>query len=413
MKNIKKNLLIAFLIMVLCIIYSYVCAIDNIPSNIILFDGEKLNIKTICGISLDDHSSYTSIQTSTITKSDFESTNKRKIEVRLFDKFKVKEVGVNVIERTKVVPVGKIAGLKLYTNGVLVVGMSEIKGVDNERYKPYENSGIEEGDIIIEVQDIQIKDINELIDIVNSSNGENIKIKYLHNNEYLETRIQPIKTGHSEYKLGFWVRDSAAGIGTMTFYDPNSKCFAALGHGITDIDTGELLDISNGEFITTKVLSIIKGKEGTPGKIQGSISDQVKIGTIYKNTGLGVYGTITDINIAKIDLSKEIEVASRNEINLGKASIICSLDEEDPKEYEIQIEKLYLNNDIDNKSMFIKVTDDELIRKTGGIIQGMSGCPIIQNGKFIGAVTNVLVNNPTKGYGIFADLMLNEISIND
>ncbi len=266
MKNIKKNLLIAFFIMVLCIIYSYVCAIDSIPTNIILFDGEELNIKTILGISLDDHSSYTAIQTSTITKSDLNSINKRKIEVRLFEKFKIKEVGVNVIERTKVVPVGKISGLKLYTNGVLVVGMSEIKGDDNKRYKPYENSGIEEGDIIIEVQDIQIKDINELIDIVNSSNGETIKIKYLHDDECLETKIQPIKIGHLEYKLGFWVRDSAAGIGTMTFYDPNTKCFAALGHGITDIDTGELLDISNGDFITTKVLSIIKGKEGNPRK---------------------------------------------------------------------------------------------------------------------------------------------------
>ena len=266
MKNIKKNLLIAFFIIILCIIYSYVCAIDSIPSNIILFDGEELNIKTILGISLNDNASFTAIQTSTLTKSDLKSDNKRKIEVKLFDKFKVKEVGVNIIERTKVIPVGKIAGLKLYTNGVLVVGMSEIKGVDNRRYKPYENTGIEEGDIIIEVQDIQIKDINELIDIVNSCDGKNIKVKYLHNNEYLETMIHPVKTGDSEYKLGFWVRDSAAGIGTMTFYDPNSKCFAALGHGITDIDTGELLDISDGEFITTKVLSIIKGKEGNPRK---------------------------------------------------------------------------------------------------------------------------------------------------
>lgn len=181
------------------------------------------------------------------------------------------------------------------------------------------------------------------------------------------------------------------------------------GHGITDIDTGNILNISNGEFITTKVLSIIKGQNGNPGKIQGSINEQSEIGTINKNTIFGIYGKIKDITKLKINPNNTIDVATRNEIKLGEAKILCSLDGEETKEYKIQIDKIYLNNDYDNKSMLIKVTDEELIQKTGGIIQGMSGSPVIQNGKFIGAVTNVLINDPTRGYVVFGDLMVKEM----
>ena len=233
-------------------------------------------------------------------------------------------------------------------------------------------------------------------------------IKYVRNSDTLECSIKPAKTGKTEFKLGLWVRDSAAGIGTMTYYEPSSKNFAALGHGITDIDTGKILNISNGEFITTKVLSIIKGQDGNPGKIQGSINEQSKIGTINKNTIFGIYGIIDDISKIKIDTTEIIDVATRNEIELGEAKILCSLDGETAKEYKVQIDRIYLNNDYDNKSILIKVIDKQLIEKTGGIIQGMSGSPVIQNGKFIGAVTNVLVNDPTKGYGIFGDIMIKQ-----
>lgn len=411
MKKTRKILLIAFLFIIMCIIYSYICAIDSIPSNTILFQGEELKIKTIFGLSLSDKEDDGTIFTSTTVDGNTESQEigTKDIEVKLFDTFTVKDVSVSVIERTSVIPVGQIAGLKLYTNGVLVVGMSEIKGEDNQKYKPYEESGIEEGDTIVQIGDTLITDTDKLIEVVNESNGENLQIKYLRDGDTLECSITPIKTGDSEYKLGLWVRDSAAGIGTLTYYEPSTGYFAALGHGITDVDTGELMDISEGEFITTKVLSIIKGKQGEPGKIQGSIDGQQKIGTIYKNSNLGIYGIIDDITMTQIDFSKTMEVALRDEIQLGEATILCSLEGEEPKEYSIEIEKIYLNNNYDNKSMLIKVTDEELIEKTGGIIQGMSGSPVIQNGKFIGAVTNVLVNNPQKGYVVFGDLMIKEM----
>ena len=205
------------------------------------------------------------------------------------------------------------------------------------------------------------------------------------------------------------MRDSAAGIGTMTFYEPNTKKFAALGHGITDIDTGELINISNGEFITTQILSLVEGKDGNPGKLQGTINQQSKIGTINKNSIFGIYGVVDDVSKIKIDTSKLMDVALRNEISLGKAQILCSIDGENVEKYDIQIEKIYINNDYDNKSMFVRVTDEKLIKKTGGIIQGMSGSPVIQNGKFIGAITNVLENDPTKGYVVFGDIMIKEM----
>ena len=180
------------------------------------------------------------------------------------------------------------------------------------------------------------------------------------------------------------------------------------GHGITDIDTGELINIASGEFVTTRILNITKGESGNPGKIQGTIENQVNIGNIDKNTRFGIYGKVENLSSLEIDTSKEMEVATRDEIQLGKATILCSLDNKKVEEYEIEIEKIFKENNYNNKSMEIKVIDERLLDKTGGIIQGMSGSPIIQNGKFIGAVTHVLVNNPEEGYAVFGDIMLKQ-----
>lgn len=333
---------------------------------------------------------------------------KATLEVSLFDNILLKSVDVSVLPKTTVIPVGNIAGVKLYTSGVLVVGMSEIEGSDNKKYKPYENSGIEEGDTIIKINETEISSTEELIETVNLSQGNDIQIKFIHDEETKECSITPVETSSHEYKLGLWVRDSAAGVGTVTFYEPSTKTFGALGHGITDIDTNELINIASGEFITTRVINITKGESGEPGKIQGTIENQQNIGTISKNSKFGIYGNVYNLSSLNIDTSKEMEVASRDEIQTGKATILCSLDNQKPQEYEIEIQKIYKENNYDNKSMQIKVTDERLLEKTGGIIQGMSGSPIIQNGKFIGAVTHVLVNNPQEGYAVFGDIMLKQ-----
>lgn len=406
MKTIKR----LSLIIILLIIYIYTLVISYIPDNLIVFEGENLNINTILGINIKQKNEYETVLTSSsVNNQSIDKVGNTKISVNLFEKFFIKDVNVSVIPKTKIIPVGNIAGVKLYTSGVLVVGMSEIEGVDNNKYKPYENSGIEEGDMIIEIEDKAITCTSDLIDTVNKSNGKELNIEYVRDGKTEKCNITPTKTGENEYKLGLWVRDSAAGVGTVTFYEPSTKMFGALGHGITDIDTDKLLDIASGEFVTTKIVSVVKGEKGKTGKIQGTIEDSKNIGQIYKNTGFGIYGKVENTSSINIDTSKEMEVAYREEIKTGKAKILCSLDNENVQEYEIEIEKIFINNNYDNKSMLIKVTDPKLLEKTGGIIQGMSGSPIIQNNKFVGAVTHVLLNNPQEGYAVFGDLMIKQM----
>lgn len=401
-KTIKKLLLVFFLI----IIYVYTIAIENMPNELVVFEGENIVLDTILGLNIKFNSK--TVETASNYKEVAKKPGKTTLQVSLFDKLFVKEVEVDVLPKTTVIPVGKIAGVKLYTSGVLVVGMSEIEGIDHKTYRPYENSGIKEGDTITQINGIEISSTEELIKTVNQAQGEPVKIKYIQEEETKECSISPVETSNREYKLGLWVRDSAAGVGTVTFYEPTTKRFGALGHGITDIDTEELINIASGEFVTTRVLSVTKGESGNPGKIQGTVDNQKNIGTIYKNSRFGIYGTVDNLSTLNIDTSKEMEVALRDEIKLGKATILCSLDNQKVQEYEIEIQKIFKENNYDNKSMQIKITDEKLLEKTGGIIQGMSGSPIIQNGKFVGAVTHVLVNNPQEGYAVFGDIMLKQ-----
>lgn len=403
----KKFFLKLLLVFFLLVFYAYFLLIETIPDKLVLFEGENINIKKLFGISIKQENEEI-LETSSNSVI-AEEVGKKELEVSLFDKVKLKTVEVNTLPKTTVIPVGNIAGLKLYTNGVLVVGMSEIEGKDNKKYKPYENSQIQEGDTIIQINENIINSTQDLIDEVNNSKGENVNIKYIHEEETKECSIEPVQAYDNQYKLGLWVRDSAAGVGTVTFYEPETKSFGALGHGITDIDTQQLINIASGEFVTTRILDIEKGEEGIPGRIQGTVENQANIGTIYKNTKFGIYGVVDNISSLNIDTSKEMELALRDEIQTGKATILCSLDNRNVQEYEIEIEKIFKENNYDNKSMKIKITDPKLIEKTGGIIQGMSGSPIIQNGKFVGAVTHVLVNDPTQGYGVFGDIMLKQI----
>ncbi len=398
MKNLKR----IFIIFVLIVIYVYICNITLMPNSIILMQGETLSINTLFGLGLIN--SQTMQTSSSLNDQVLEQTGKLDLNLNLFNLFSVKDVTVEVIPKTTVIPLGKAIGMKLYTEGVLVVGMSEIEG-----QKPYQNSGIETGDKIIEINNTKIENTDELIECVNRSNGNKLEIKYVSNDQEKTTSIEPVRTSENEYKLGLWVRDAAAGVGTLTFYNPESNSFASLGHGINDVDTLELIDIASGELTTTNILDIVKGENGIPGEIRGSIDNGRKIGNIYKNTSFGVYGTVTNVERLDLNSSKEVEVANRSEIQTGKAEILCELENGKIGTYEIEIQKIFKENNKDNKSMLIKVTDEELIEKTGGIIQGMSGAPILQNGKFIGAVTHVLVNDSKCGYGVFADLMIKEM----
>ena len=368
----KKNKIIWLIpiIIILLTTYLYTLSIQSIPDNIVIFEGETINLKTILGIKADLTEKNKEIETISRNQTKpINTTGKKVLKLSLFENIFVKNVDVDVLPRTKVIPVGSIAGIKLYTSGVLVVGMTEVQGIDNKKYKPYENSGIQEGDRIISINNKDIGNTEELVNTVNSSNGNEIQIQYIHEQKTQECSIKPVETAKKEYKLGLWVRDSAAGVGTVTFYEPTSKSFGALGHGITDIDTEKLIDIASGKFVTTKILNVIKGESGTPGRIQGTVDNQKNIGVIYKNTKFGIYGKVDNISSLNIDTSKEMELALRDEIKTGKATIMCSLENGKINEYEIEIEKVFKDNNYDNKSMLIKVTDNRLLEKTGGIIQ--------------------------------------------
>ena len=266
----KRRLLKISLILILLVIYFYTCAITSIPQNIVIIEGEKLNLKMATGLSLISKNQDTVLTASNINKQKISEAGVEKLKLSLFGDIKIKDVNVAVVPKTTVIPLGTAIGMKLYTKGVLVVGMSQIKDENNEKKKPYENSGIEQGDTILAINNNEVSNTDELIKEVNNSNGNEIKIKYEKNNQTLETSIKPVKA-NNEYKLGLWVRDAAAGVGTLTFYEPSTNTFMALGHGISDIDTEKIVDISSGELITANILSIKKGVKGTPGEIRGTI----------------------------------------------------------------------------------------------------------------------------------------------
>ena len=245
MKIIKRILLISILL----IIYVYTLIISYIPDNLVVFEGENLKINTILGIDLKAKDNYETVLTSSnVNNKSIDQIGNTKLSVNLFKKFFIKDVNVSVIPKTKVIPLGNLAGVKLYTSGVLVVGMSEIEGVDNNKYKPYENSGIEEGDMIVEIDNTAITCTTDLINTVNKSAGKELCIEFVRDGKTEKCNMTPTKTEENEYKLGLWVRDSAAGVGTVTFYEPSTQMFGALGHGITVIDTDKLTFKSTGEI---------------------------------------------------------------------------------------------------------------------------------------------------------------------
>ena len=385
---------IVLTIFILCI-YMYIANFLQIPNQITLLVNESYQIKTLFGINVVETSS-------TI------SNNKNIRNVSLdFLGHTVKNISISTLDEVEVIPVGQIIGLKLYTNGVLIVGMSEIENENHIKEKPFENLDIQEGDMILKVNNDEIQTIENLKNEVNNSKGEALNLTLLkEDGSILTSNIKPVKVSKNEYKLGLWVKDSATGVGTLTYYEPKTQNFAALGHGIVDIDTEKLIKIESGALVTSKVLSIVKGKSGKPGEIRGTVVGQQAIGTVLKNTNFGIYGKLTDTSNFKIDYNNKMKVALRDEIEVGDATVLCSLDGIKIKEYKIKINKIYLANNENNKSMTIEVIDEELLNNTGGIIRGLSGAPIIQNGKFIGAITNVLVNSPTKGYAIFGDIMI-------
>ena len=302
---------------------------------------------------------------------------------------------------------GMPVGIYMETDGVMVLNTEQIEGVDGKIYEPAGNL-VRSGDYITAVDHREVSGKKELLEAVAEISGDRVILTVRRGDETMDIKINPVEYAPDEYRLGIWVRDNVQGLGTVTFLTEQSR-FGALGHGIHDTDTSVLMSIADGTVYRTSIQDIIRGADGSPGSMEGIIvyNNYNVLGTIDKNTEAGIYGTIDRID----ELFEEqipIETAGKDEIVTGPAAVRCFIDNE-LKEYEIRVTDIDMSGTEINKGLVIQVTDPELLEKTGGIIQGMSGSPIIQNGKLIGAVTHVFVQDSTMGYGIFIENMLDQV----
>lgn len=320
--------------------------------------------------------------------------------LRLFGVIPVKNVELHTVETPILVPGGNPFGIKLLMDGVMVVGTGEVKTSEGMTC-PAAECGIETGNVILSLKGKKILSNNDIAEIVSVSKGKPMEIVY---SDGYEEKVSFITPAYSLpdccYKAGLWVRDSTAGIGTVTFYEPETGRFGGLGHPVCDTDTGEMIPISSGEAAEVEITGVIKGTAGEPGELRGRFSSHKTSGIISANNKYGIFGEL----FSGIPEAQAIPMALKQEVKTGKAHIITTIDNSGPQEFEIEIEKVDCCN-TGTKNMTIKVTDQSLIEKTGGIVQGMSGSPIIQDGKLVGAVTHVFVSDSQKGYGIFAENM--------
>lgn len=323
---------------------------------------------------------------------------------RLLGVIPFKQIKVTPEVQRSIFVSGSTVGMYMETNGVLIIDTGEILSEGGETKEPAKNI-VKPGDYIVALNDEKISRKKDLIDDLKKLEGEEVILDVVRNGKTVPVSITPAKDKQGEYKLGIWVRDNTQGIGTLTFVDENGN-YGALGHGISDVDTGELLEIQDGALYQAQILGIQKGAKGSPGELSGLIRYEPGkiIGSIETNSKNGIYGHFTGDGKSPISL-KKMPVGYKQEVTEGKASILCCVEDE-VKEYQAEITKIDMNHSDTNKSFVIRVTDPELLAETGGIVQGMSGSPVLQNGKIIGAVTHVFVQDSTSGYGIFIENMM-------
>lgn len=317
----------------------------------------------------------------------------------LYGVIPIKDVTVKRTETPELIPSGEAFGLKMLTDGVMVTEYGSVEGVGSFR-SPAKEGGILTGDVIVSVNGVKTETAEQLTKAVQSDENET-RITVMRGGERIDLCLRPEKSANDGlYKLGIWTRDSCAGIGTLTYYDKSNMTYGGLGHSVCDADTGTLLPLSYGETVPVCINNVVKGVNGRPGELCGSFMSASASGSILLNTDCGVFGFINDLPDAR-----EIPMAFKQEIEIGNAVILTTLNGMTPQSFDIVIEKVDYNSDSAVKNMVIRIDDPDLLQKTGGIVQGMSGSPIIQNGKLVGAVTHVFVNDISRGYAVFAENM--------
>lgn len=331
------------------------------------------------------------------------------LEFRLFGVIPVKKVKLEVLPEIKVVPGGHSIGVKLRPDGVIVVGIASVVDKNGKTHYPAKNAGIQVGDTVVQANGQKIHNADELSEIINNDEDKIIDLTVKRNDKIYNTRLSAVQNQDGIFQIGIWVRDIAAGVGTLTFYDPNSGYYGALGHIISDSDTGKVVEVGQGEIIRASISNIVPAKKNVPGEKRGIFVDEEDvIGNILTNTPFGIFGKAHKPVVNPF--ISEIPVGLSSYAHEGKAKILTVIEGEKIEEFEIEIQKIVKQDYPSTKGMIIKITDPRLLEKAGGIVQGMSGSPIIQDGYLIGAVTHVFVNDPSRGYGVFAEWMLGEIS---
>ncbi len=323
---------------------------------------------------------------------------------RLLGYIPFKEVKVTPVDEQEIYVSGSTIGIYMETEGVLVIDTGEIEDQNGEMKEPAKNL-VKQGDYIVSFNGEKISTKRELINDIAGLDGEEVTLEVKREGESVPVSVTPVKDTKGDYKLGIWVRDDTQGIGTLTYVDQNGR-YGALGHGISDIDTAQLLNIRNGALYKAQILAINKGSKGNPGELAGFIryDDRNILGSIEINSKNGIYGQFYKGAEDGITL-KKMPVAYKQDVKTGEASVLCNVDGE-VREYQAEIKRIDLNHEDTNKSFVIQITDEKLLEKTGGIVQGLSGSPVLQNGKMVGAITHVFVQDSTSGYGIFIENML-------
>ncbi len=388
-KVINFCILIVFVLSGTCI-YMY----NIIPQTMYFTKGEDMKIHSLPMISLSKNSDDYFLDVSNQDKG-------MNYTAHLLGVIPIKQVTAIVHDEKYVSVSGEPFGVKMFSDGVMVVGFSDIRtptGYQN----PAKQSGIAMGDLIISMNNVPITSKDDIQNVITLNQNTPITVKYSRDgevNSLILTASYDIES--QSYRTGMWIRDSSAGIGTMTYYDTTTSSFAGLGHAIKDVDTGEEIPLLTGEIVPVEITGVTKSKQGQAGELIGTFLSQIPSGEVLLNNETGVYG-----KAYFTDTDNMMPIAPSTQIETDKAYIYTTINGTQPAKYEVEVEKVYLNTDSLTKNLIIKITDNSLLALTGGIVQGMSGSPIVQDGKIIGAVTHVFVNDPTRGYGIFIENML-------
>ena len=366
---------------------------DHIPDEIIVYADEETDWETFFQEPLISYDETVEVS----------QNGSYQIRCKWLGVLPLKTIKVHTVEKQEVLVSGSPVGIYMETKGVLVIDSGEITDREGIRRTPAEHI-IQSGDYICEIDGKVLTGKRQLMQLVRENQGEPMELQVIRHQETIKLEMTPVETEDGSYKLGIWVRDNIQGIGTLTYVEPNGT-FGALGHGISDADTGERLEISDGDLYRADILSIRKGTAGTPGELRGVINyrEENRIGTICGNSQYGIRGQMEPGKYT--ESMKKIPTGLKQEIQTGKAEIRCDIGD-GIREYQCEILEIDSNARDTNKCFVLRITDDDLLSRTGGIVQGMSGSPVLQNGKLIGAITHVFVNDPTKGYGIFIENMM-------